>query len=165
MWIAYSSLAFCHMGIKDEREPSASHHNVGPLRSPMTFLHWCRETFLICWEGNVRLCPFCNSPNYALSRLEINCIKKLHFATQHFFLFFFLLFWNTCFWTEKITTAFTTPALWVPRLLSCHKSKSAGLHVWIPGHCCTFFVCALGKVEVCRSSASTRQALRQNSQR
>lgn len=36
MYIPYSFLAFCHQGIKDETEPSASHHNAGPLHSPVT---------------------------------------------------------------------------------------------------------------------------------
>ena len=33
MWTPCSPLAFCHQGIKEEVEPSASLHNSGPLHA------------------------------------------------------------------------------------------------------------------------------------
>lgn len=33
MWTLYSPLAFCHLRIKEEVEPSASPHNCGPLHA------------------------------------------------------------------------------------------------------------------------------------
>lgn len=63
MWTSNSPLAFCHLGIKEEVEPSASLHNCGPLHAPPNLPSLAQGEIARLLRRKCEDHPFSNSPS------------------------------------------------------------------------------------------------------